>query len=68
MTSRDPAVSKRLFTNAAKTAGALWFILGSAAGHGTKHGRFFRGTAEHRLRTGADHGGDVAILIKHAEK
>jgi hypothetical protein len=31
--SHDPAVSKRLFTDAAKTA-VLWFILGSAAVHG----------------------------------
>ena len=34
MMSHDPAVSKRLFTDAAKTAAVLWFILGSAAVHG----------------------------------
>ena len=34
MTSRDPTVSKRLFTDAAKTAAALWLILSIAAVHG----------------------------------
>ena len=34
MMSHDPAVSKRLFTDAAKTAVALCFILVSAAVHG----------------------------------
>ena len=32
--SHNPAIFKRLFTDAAKTAAVLWFILGSAAVHG----------------------------------
>src|ERR1700741_991466 len=32
MMGHNPAVSKRLFTEAAKTAAALWFILGSVTG------------------------------------
>ena len=32
--SHDPAVPRRLFTEAAKTVAMLWFFLGSAAVHG----------------------------------